>query len=418
MEKAHSETGLAKVEMPSVEIIQQELASAKNIDDFFGKEGIFARLFSRTIEQLLEQEMTEHLGYAKYEAKGRNSGNSRNGKTLKTIRTSMGEQTIAVPRDRNSSFEPVVLKKQQLGSNELEAKIIYLYAKGVSTRDIQNTMAELYGVELSPTTISNITDKVMNLVVEWQNRPLEAVYPIVYLDAIHINMRREGKVENIAVYNVLAVNLDGHRDVLGHWIGDGGEGAKFWLSVLSDLASRGVKDILIACVDGLNGFGEAINAIFPKTVVQRCVIHQIRNSLRYVTWNDQKAFMADLKPVYAALTREEAETALLKLSEKWGKKYAVAVRSWENNWTELSAYFDYPFELRRIIYTTNSVEGYHRQLRKVIKTKGAFTSPDAVRKLLFLAHVNITANWTMPIPNWAKILNQLVICFENRLLAY
>ncbi len=217
-------------------------------------------------------------------------------------------------------------------------------------------MAELYGVELSPTTISNITDKVMNLVVEWQNRPLEAVYPIVYLDAIHINMRREGKVENIAVYNVLAVNPDGHRDVLGHWIGDGGEGAKFWLSVLSDLATRGVKDILIACVDGLNGFGEAINAIFPKTVVQRCVIHQIRNSLRYVTWNDQKAFMADLKPVYAALTREEAETALLKLSEKWGKKYAVAVRSWENNWTELSAYFDYPFELRRIIYTTNSVE--------------------------------------------------------------
>jgi putative transposase len=356
MNKTHSEAALAKVEMPSVEIIQQELAGAKSIDDFFGKEGIFARLFSQTLEQMLEAEMTEHLGYAKYEAKGRNSGNSRNGKSLKTIRTSMGENTIAVPRDRNSEFEPVILKKHQLGSNEIEEKIIYLYAKGVSVRDIQNTLSELYGIEVSPTTISNITDKVMSLVVEWQNRPLEAVYPIVYLDAIHINMRKEGKVENIAVYNVLAVNSEGHRDVLGHWIGDGGEGSKFWLSVLTDLQNRGVKDVLIACVDGLNGFKEAIEAIFPKARVQRCVIHQIRNSLRYVTWNDQKAFMADLKPVYAAPTREEAETALLKLAEKWGKKYAVAVRSWEVHWTELSAYFDYPYELRRIIYTTNTVE--------------------------------------------------------------
>lgn len=400
--------------MPSAELVQQELDSVKSIDDFFGAEGVFARLFSRTLEQMLEAEMTQHLGYEKYEAKGRNSGNSRNGKTEKTIRSSTGETTIQVPRDRNGEFEPVILKKHQTGTNELEEKIIHLYGKGLSNRDIEGMLRDIYGVEISATTISAITDKVMSLVQEWQNRPLETIYPIIFLDAIHVNIRREGKVENTAVYNVLGVNLEGHRDVLGHWIGDGGEGAKYWLSVLTDLQTRGVKDVFIACVDGLNGFSEAIQAIFPRTLIQRCVIHQIRSSLKYVSWNDQKAFIADLRTIYQAPTREEAETNLLKLSERWGKQYSSAVRSWENNWNEVSTFFDYPAEIRRLIYTTNSVEGYHRQLRKVIKTKGSFPTADAVRKILFLAHRNITAKWTAPIQNWAKILNQLAICFEGR----
>lgn len=411
-------TGKEKVTitMPSAELVQQELASAKSVDDFFGKEGIFARLFSRTLEQMLEAEMTQHLGYEKYEAKGRNTGNSRNGKSEKTIRTSAGETTIQVPRDRNGEYEPVILKKHQSGSNEIEEKIIYLYGKGLSDRDISDTLRDIYGIEVSAATISSITDKVMGLVQEWQSRPLEAIYPIIYLDAIHINIRREGKVENTAVYNVLGVNVEGHRDVLGHWVGEGGEGAKFWLSVVTDLQVRGVKDIFIACVDGLSGFSEAIQAIFPRTLIQRCIIHQIRNSLKYVSWNDQKAFISDLKTIYQAPTREEAETNLLKLSERWGKQYSSAVRSWENNWNELSTFFDYPSEIRRLIYTTNSVEGYHRQLRKVIKTKGSFPTVDAVRKILFLAYRNITAKWTMPLTNWAKILNQLVICFEGRFI--
>jgi transposase-like protein len=274
----------------------------------------------------------------------------------------------------------------------------------------------MYGVEVSPTAISNITDKIQPLVEAWQNRPLAECYAIVYLDAIFVKMRREGKVENVAVYNVLGVDIEGKRDILGHWIGEGtGEGAKFWLSVISELKARGVEDILIACVDGLNGFSEAIGAIYPYTQVQRCIIHQIRASLRYVVWKDQKPFMADLKTVYKAATREEAENNLLNLSEKWGKKYGAAVKSWENNWAELATYFDFGPEIRRLIYTTNSVEGYHRQQRKVLKTKGAFPTAEAVKKLMFLAYRDITSDWTAPMQNWASILNQLTIHYEGRL---
>lgn len=415
MTTSNSNKPATQIELPTAELVQQELAKAKNIDDFFGKEGIFAKLFARTLEQMLDAELTAELGYERYKREGWNSGNSRNGKTTKKIRTSAGDTTIRVPRDRNGEFEPVILNKHQTGSNEIEEKIIYLYAKGLSTRQIQDTLTDLYGIEVSPTTVSTITDKVLGLVAEWQNRPLEAIYPILYLDAIFVNIRREGKSESGAVYNVLAVNLEGHRQVLGHWIGEGsGEGAKFWLSVLTDLQSRGVKDVFIACVDGLNGFGEAIATIFPKARVQRCIIHQIRTSLKYVTWNDQKEFMADLKTVYQAPTREEAETNLLSLAERWGKKYSLAVRSWENHWAELSTYFDFPVQIRRLIYTTNPVESYHRQLRKVVKTKGSFPNAEAVRKLLYLAQRDITAKWTMPVPNWAIILNQLGIGFEGR----
>jgi len=401
--------------LPSVEEVQRELAKAKSMDDFFGKDGIFARLFAHTIEELLETELSEHLGYERYEAKGRNSGNNRNGRYAKKLRTSSGETNIQVPRDRNGEFEPQVVKKQEANTNELEDKIIGMYAKGMSVRDIQETLQELYGVNVSPTTLSAITDKVWELVEAWQNRSLASIYPIIYLDALHIKLRREAKVHNTAVYTVLGVDVEGHRDVLGHWIGEGNESANFWLSVITDLQSRGVKDIFIACMDGLSGFKEAILAVFPQTQIQRCVIHQIRNSLKYIAWSDRKAFMNDLKQIYQAVTRESAEANLRQLSETWSDKYAVAVRAWQNNWEELATFFDYPAEIRRLIYTTNSVENYHRQLRKVTKSKSIFPTPEAARKLLFLAHRDILKTWTLPIQNWPLILSQLAIRFEDRL---
>jgi len=398
--------------LPSVEEIQKALGQVENLDDFFGKEGIFARLFARTVEEMLEGEMSEHLGYEKYEAKGRNKGNSRNGKREVQLATSGGSQKVQVPRDRHGEFAPKLLTEKR--SNELEEKIIALYAKGTSTRDVVDTIADIYGVEVSAATISTITDKVLPLVEEWQSRRLDKIYPILYLDAIHIKIRQEQKIENVAVYIVLAVDTEGHKDVLGHWVGDGAEGASFWLNVVTDLQTRGVADIFIACVDGLEGFAQAIHAVFPRVIVQRCVIHQIRNSLKYVTWSDHKELMRDLKTVYKAATREEAETNLLQFAEKWGKKYPMVVRSWENNWSELSVYFDYPDEIRRLIYTTNAVEGYNRQLRKVTKTKSLFPTPKSVRKLLYLAHQNVAKKWTMPIPHWAQIRNQLAILFEDR----
>ena len=401
--------------MPSAEEVQRELAKAKSMDDFFGKEGIFARLFANTIETMLESELSEQLGYEPYEAKGKNSGNSRNGHYPKKVRTSAGETTIQVPRDRNGDYEPQVVKKHVANTNELEDKIIAMYAKGMSVRDIQETLKELYGVDVSPATLSAITDKVWELVEAWQNRLLASIYPIIYLDAIHIKLRREGKIENTAVYTVLGVDLEGHRDVLGHWLGEGSETSNFWLSVVTDLQGRGVQDIFLACMDGLSGFRDAVLAVFPRTQIQRCIIHQIRNSLKYVTWTDRKNFMADLRLVYQAATREAAEAQLRQLNEKWGDKYAIAIRSWHNNWEDLTTFFAYPAEIRRLIYTTNSVEAYHRQLRKVTKSKGAFPTPQAARKLLFLAHREILKKWTMPIYNWALILNQLVIRFEDRM---
>jgi transposase-like protein len=400
--------------MPGAEEVQRELATAKSMDDFFGKDGIFARLFASTLEQMLEAELSEHLGYEPYEAKGRNSGNNRNGKYTKKVRSSEGETTIQVPRDRNGDFEPQLVKRYAANTNELEDKIIGMYAKGMTVRDIQGTLQELYGIDVSPTTLSAITDKVWELVESWQSRPLASLYVIIYLDAIHIKMRREGKVENTAVYVVLGVDLEGHRDVLGHWVGAGGESANFWLSVITDLQSRGVKDILIACMDGLTGFKEAVLAVFPKTEIQRCIIHQIRNSLKYISWKDKKAFMVDLKAVYQAPTREAAEGNLRKLKEIWNGQYAVAIRSWDNNWEDLATFFDYPAAIRRMIYTTNTVEGYNRQLRKVTKSRSSFPTGEAVRKLLFLANRDIIKKWTNPMTDWPSILNQLVIRFGER----
>jgi len=400
--------------MPGAEEVQRELATAKSMDDFFGRDGIFARLFASTLEQMLEAELSEHLGYEPYEAKGRNSGNNRNGKYTKKVRSSEGETTIQVPRDRNGDFEPQLVKRHAANTNELEDKIIGMYAKGMTVRDIQGTLQELYGIDVSPTTLSAITDKVWELVESWQSRPLASLYVIIYLDAIHIKMRREGKVENTAVYVVLGVDLEGHRDVLGHWVGDGSESANFWLSVITDLQSRGVKDILIACMDGLTGFKEAVLAVFPKTDIQRCIIHQIRNSLKYISWKDKKAFIADLKAIYQAPTREAAEGNLRKLKEIWNSQYAVAIRSWDNNWEDLATFFDYPASIRRMIYTTNTVEGYNRQLRKVTKSRSSFPTAESIRKLLFLANRDIIKKWTNPMADWPSILNQLVIRFGER----
>jgi putative transposase len=400
--------------MPSAEEVQRELAKVENIDDFFGKEGVFARLFGDTLTQMMQGELSAELGYEKYEAQGRNTGNSRNGSYPKKVKTSAGELEVEVPRDRNGDYEPQILKKYQTSSNELEDKIIAMYSKGMTTRDIEDHLREMYGVEASAATISTITNKVMPLVEDWQNRPLAAHYPIIYLDAIHYKLRKDHKVENRAIYSVLAVGLDGYKEVLGHWVSDGEEGASFWLSVVTDLKNRGVQDVFIACIDGLQGFKEAIQAVFPHTIIQRCVIHQIRFSLKYVTWKDRKAFARDLKAIYQAPTREAAETALLELAEKWEDKYAIPVRSWQNNWEDLATMFDYTPEIRRLIYTTNLIEGYTRQLRKVTKNRAAFPSAEAIRKLLWLAHRDIEKKWTMPIPNWAMILNQLAIHFEER----
>ena len=397
--------------MPSAEEVQRELAKAKSIDDFYGKEGIFSRLFASTLEYMLEAELEDQLGYERYEAKGRNSGNSRNGSYTRKVRTSGGDAEIKVPRDRNGEFHSELLKKN---SNEIEKKIIAMYAKGNSTRDIQDMLEELYGIDVSASTISKVTDKIWGLVEEWQNRPLSPIYTIMYLDAIHIKLRRDGKIENVAVYNVMGVDLEGKKDILGHWIGEGGEGANYWLSVITDLESRGVEDVFIAAIDGLNGFKDAIHAVFPQTKVQRCVIHQIRQCLKYIPWRDRKAFIADLKTVYQAATREEAEANLRILGDTWGDRHAAAIRSWENNWEDLATFFEFPKEIRRLIYTTNPVEGYHRQLRKVLKTKGSFSTSQAVRKLLYLATMDISKKWTMPYQGWPRILNQLAIRFEDR----
>lgn len=399
--------------MPSAEKVAEELGKAKSIDDFFGKEGIFSRLFSKTLEHMLEAELTAKLGYEKYAAEGRNSGNSRNGTYERNLKTSEGETQIQVPRDRNGEFESKILEKYSGNTNELEKKVIWMYTKGMSVRDIQETMEELYGVEISPGTISTITNKVWEMVQAWQNRPLEKSYPLVWLDAIHIKIRKDHRVENTAVYIILGVDWNGKKDVLGHWVGDGAESAAFWMSILSDLQTRGVQEICIACVDNLTGFQNAIEAVFPKTIIQKCIIHQIRNTVNYLASKDYKPFLADLKKVYKAPTLEIAESNLESLDKVWGEQYPIILRSWKKNWPELSTFFRFPSDVRRLIYTTNTVEGYNRQIRKVIKTKGGFPNPESVRKILYLATMDIVAKWVVPVFGWKKILNQLAIYFEH-----
>lgn len=388
------------------DLAMEQLKSGKSLT---GKGGVFAPILKEFLESSLEAEMDEHLSEEE-----RSLGNKRNGKGQKTIKTGSGNVIIEPPYDRNGDFEPEIVKKRQtVLADNLAPKIISLYGKGLSLRDIAIYIEDMYDVDVSPTILSNITDRVIPQVKEWQNRPLDDVYPIVWLDAMHYKVRDGGKVVSRAVYNILAINKHGKKELIGMYISES-EGANFWLSVLTDLKSRGLKDILIACTDNLTGFSQAILSIFPETEIQKCVIHQIRNSLKYVVSKDQKEFMKDLKKVYQSPSKSQAETELLNLEETWGKKYPVVLRSWNENWDELSNYFKYDEPIRKLIYTTNAVEGFHRQIRKVTKTKGAFTSDMALMKLIYLATENISKKWTQPIQNWALTAQQLCIMFEGR----
>lgn len=375
-----------------------------------GKDGVFAPLLRQFIETALEAEMNGHLDELE-----REKGNKRNGYGSKTLKTTGGEITIETPQDRNSTFAPELVKKRErVLVDNLESKIIGLYGLGMSFRDISSHIKEMYDFDISHTTLSEITERIIPKVKEWQCRPLESMYTIVWLDAMHYKVKDDGKVSSRAVYNVLAINKEGFKELIGMYVSES-EGANFWLSVLTDLKNRGLKDILIACIDNLNGFAEAIATIYPEVVIQSCIVHQIRNSIRYVASKDQKVFLRDLKEVYRAVNKTEAEDKLLELDEKWGKKYPIVLQSWQKNWEKLSAYFDYDEHIRRMIYTTNAVEGFHRQVRKVTKSKGVFPNDMALLKLIYLATINISKKWTMPLSNWAITAQQLRIKFGERM---
>jgi len=394
--------------------LQEELAKCKTIEDLTGKNGLLKRLLKDATEQMLEAEMTEHLGYKKHAAEERNSGNSRNGHTGKTVHTDFGKVPLETPRDRQGTFEPQLVKKGQTDITDFDEKVISMYAKGMTVRDIQEHVKDFYGVDISPTFISHVTDKVMTLVSQWQARPLESLYPIVFFDAIHYKVRQDGRIICKAAYTCLGIDVKGHKDVLGIWIGEK-EGAHYWLSVLNELKNRGVEDILIACVDGLKGFPEAIAEVFPKAETQLCVVHLIRNSLKYVGSKYQKEFVRDLKLVYKAPSLKVAEQELESLDKKWGKKYPLAIRPWKSQWANASTYFKYPEEIRKMVYTTNAVEALHRQLRKVTKNRSMFPTDEALGKMLYLAIKGVARKWTSPVQNWASTISQLAIFFEGRL---
>lgn len=389
---------------------KKALAQLKSGQSLTGKDGVFAPLLKEFIESALESELDGHLDDSE-----RKKGNKRNGKKTKTIKSSSGALEINTPQDRQSTFDPQIIKKRQtILADSLESKILGLYGKGMSLRDISAQIEEMYDMEISHTVLSEITDRVLPQIKAWQNRPLEPLYTIVWLDAMFFKVRHEGKVKTRALYNILGIDKNGYKDLLGMYISES-EGANFWLQVLTDLQNRGLEDILIACTDNLKGFSEAILSVFPQTEVQSCIIHQIRNSLKYVASKDSKIFMADLKLVYKADTKELAEMALEKLAEKWSKKYPVVIDSWRRNWDKLSTYFAYTPSIRKLIYTTNAVEGFHRQLRKVTKTKGAFPSDQALMKLVYLASQQIMKKWNAPLQNWSLTVQQLAIKFEDRM---
>ncbi|MEK8129481.1 IS256 family transposase [Paenibacillus filicis] len=369
-------------------------------------------MFKDVLEEALKAELDTQLDYARYD-QNKATKNSRNGYGKKTVHTEYGDMEIQVPRDRLGEFNPVVIKKNQTNVTGIEDQVVALYAKGVSTRDIQDHLQNLYGIEVSPTLISNITNKIVPLIKEWQSRQLQPVYAVVFLDAIHFKVKQDGAIVNKAAYMVIGVDLDGNKDVLGIWIGEN-ESAKFWLSVLNELKNRGVQDILLVCVDNLTGFSQAISASFPKTDIQKCIIHQIRSSTRYVFYKDLKRVTADLKPIYKAPTEEAARAELDRFEEEWGTKYPLLVKSWRQNWEELSTFFAYPPELRKLIYTTNMIEGYHRQLRKVTKGKSIFPTDESLLKILYLATMDVLRKWTGRVQNWGQILLQLTVFYPER----
>lgn len=395
--------------------LDAELKKCRTMDDLTGKNGLLQRLLGPMIEKILECEMDEKLGYERHSRQSKDSDNRRNGKTRKTIQGSFGEVEIAVPRDRDGAFEPKLVKKHQRNISSFDEKIISMYAKGMTTRDIQAHVQELYGAEISPTTISNITEMVLDEAREWQARPLQAVYSIVYLDAIHYRVKEDGKVVSKASYTCFGIDLEGKKEVLGIWVGES-EGSKFWLRVCSELKNRGIQDIFIACIDGLKGFPEAIQAIFPKTVIQLCVIHLIRNSLKYVSHKYTKEFIRDLKAIYRATSETSAWVALHSLREKWEEKYPFAVRPWVNHWENIKTFLLFPEPLRRMIYTTNAVEALHRQFRKVTKNRAVFPNDESLVKLLFLAIRDISKKWTMPIRDWRSVITCLLAVYGDRVI--
>jgi putative transposase len=392
-----------------LEMQRKALDQLRTGKSMLGKDGAFAPLLKQFLESALESEMEGHL-----DDQERSIGNKRNGKGHKTLKTSTGEVTINTPQDRQSSFDPqIVRKRETILAESLTNKIIGLYGLGMSLRDISNHIEEMYDMSISATTLSQITDKVIPEIKQWQNRPLESIYAVVFMDAMHYKVREDGRVSSKAIYTIIGINLEGKKDLLGMYVSES-EGANFWLQVLTDLNNRGLQDILISCIDNLKGFAEAIKAIFPKCEVQTCIVHQIRNSIRYVATKDQKEFLRDLKLVYKADTKELAEENLEELSNKWNKKYPIVIKSWKHNWEHLSTYFAYTQPIRTLIYTTNAVEGFHRQIRKVTKTKGPFTSDIALMKLVYLASQNVIKKWTQPLSNWALTVQQLIIRFEDR----
>ena len=393
----------------------RELLQTSGISSMEDIQNLFKETIAEFMENGLDAELDDELGYTKYDYKNKNTDNSRNGHSNKTLRTSFGDVEVSVPRDRKGEFEPQLLKKNQTSiSQDIEEKILSMYAKGMTTSDIEEHIRDIYGIEVSDTTVSRITDKILPIAREWQQRPLEAIYAVVFMDAIHYHVRSEGRIIKKAVYIAIGINLDGRKDVLGMWVGEN-ESAKFWATVLNGLENRGVEDIFIACTDNLTGFSSAIEAVFPKTEIQNCIIHQLRNSSKYVSYKDLKALMADLKAVYAAVDEETALNALDVFAEHWDKKYPKISQSWRDNWANLSTYFKFPQEVRRLIYTTNAIEGFNRQLRKVTKSKSVFPTDDSLLKMLYLAMMDITKKWTGRRQDWSKIYAQLTIFFEERL---
>jgi putative transposase len=396
-----------------LKLIDKLLADYKKPEDIIGENGLLKQLTKALLERAMQAEMTEHLGYEKHDPAGHNSGNSRNGGTSKTLKGDFGEMPLETPRDRNGSYEPKIIGKGQTRFTGFDDKIISMYARGMSTREIQGHLEEIYKVEVSPALISNVTEAVMEEVKSWQSRPLDSVYPIVYLDALVVKIRETGHVRNKAIYVAIGVNMQGNKEVLGLWAGQG-EGAKFWLQVLTEMKNRGVADMFIACVDGLKGFPEALETVFPQVVVQLCIVHQVRASLNYVSWKQRKAVAADLQPIYRASTIEEAQQRLDEFSAKWDGAYPTISKMWRRNWEHLTPFFAYPADIRKVIYTTNAVESLNMSLRKVIKTRGSFPNAEAAMKLLYLALEHIAKKWTMPVQNWKAALQRFAILHGDR----
>ena len=394
-----------------------EVKKCKTIDDVLGKNGLVQRLVKDVLENILEAEMDEHLGRDKYQRQSDiepGERNYRNGYSQKNLRSSFGDVDLDIPRDRKAEFEPQIIKKYETVCNELDKKIISLYAKGMTTSDIQAEIEDLYGITISPSMVSKITDKVIATATEWQNRMLDKIYPIVYLDAMYFKVRSNGKIVNKAVYICLGYTMEGYKDILGLWV-DEAEGAKFWLGICNDLKNRGVKEILIACMDGLKGLPQAIQTVFPSANIQTCIVHQIRNSIKYIASKDKKSFMKDLKEVYKAATEELALAQLDKLKETWGNSYGMVIDSWYNNWNNLSTFFDFSPRIRKMIYTTNALEGFNRQVRKYTKSRTIFPTDESLNKCVYLATMEIMEKWTQPVPNWGATLAELTLFFTEEL---